>query len=81
MPRWQQNLTLKGNKTGNEPSRGKIMSKDIAEKMQHGYSEFSSVKVSIKIFFLKNDIYEPFVICHAFYIHFPSGLKNVPLKY
>lgn len=57
------------------------MSKDIAEKMQHGYSEFSSVKVSIKIFFLKNDIYEAFVIYHAFYIHFPSGLKNVPLKY
>lgn len=53
VPRWQQNLTLKGNKTRNDPSRGKIMSKDIAEKMQHGYNEFSSVKVSIKIFFFK----------------------------
>ena len=81
VPRWQQNLTLKGSKIGNEGSRGKIVSKDTAKKMQHGYNEFSSMKVSIKIFFLKNDIYEAFLMCHEFYIHFPIGLKNVPLKY
>ena len=82
MPRWQQKLTLKGSKTGNDPNRGKIMSKDTAEKMQHGYNEFSSMKVSIKrIFLKKNDIYEAFLMCHAFYIHFPTGLRNIPLKY
>lgn len=65
-----------------QQNRGKIMSKDTAEKMQHGYNEFSSMKVSIKrIFLKKNDIYEAFLMCHAFYIHFPTGLRNVPLKY